>query len=297
VGSNFGFYSNPSVTALIAKGASAASASAVATIWAQADQAAMKDAPFYPIVDPSQPLYHASYVHNAVYVPAPVGLEQAVSAVPRDEHRFHPGFDRAGQPGQRGQDSAGSRDSELGQVVTSQPELARVTGVAREHHHAAGNAPHLAQPGDRVLPVMNGANSHRGVEGLVIERQVLGRSSQARRRVREALRTRERRRFLWNCRSGGLYGRCPWFQPFRVTAGTDIADRARHSHDPSESLSQTVPGCCGSVAGRFGLVSGVGGTGAWGRFPGFRVEVQAFAGSADELGPVTVRQTLGDKRP
>jgi peptide/nickel transport system substrate-binding protein len=69
VGSNFGFYSNPSVSALIAKGASAASPSAAATIWAQADQAVMKDAPFYPIVDPNQPLYHASYVHNAVYIP------------------------------------------------------------------------------------------------------------------------------------------------------------------------------------------------------------------------------------
>ena len=64
--------------------------------------------------------------------------------------------------------------AKLGQVVTSQPELARVTGVEREHHHAASNAPHLAQAGDRVLPVMNGGKSHRGVEGLVIERQVLG---------------------------------------------------------------------------------------------------------------------------
>jgi peptide/nickel transport system substrate-binding protein len=70
VGSNFGFYSDPAVTSLIAKGASAATASAAATIWGQADEAVMKDAPFYPIVDPNQPNYHASYVHNAVYVPA-----------------------------------------------------------------------------------------------------------------------------------------------------------------------------------------------------------------------------------
>jgi peptide/nickel transport system substrate-binding protein len=69
-GSNFGFYNNQAVTALIAKGASAASAPAAATIWAQADQDVMKDAPFYPIVNPNQPLYHASYVHNAVYIPA-----------------------------------------------------------------------------------------------------------------------------------------------------------------------------------------------------------------------------------
>jgi len=52
IGSNFGFYNNPSVTSLIAKGASSASASSAATIWAQADEAVMKDAPFYPIVDP-----------------------------------------------------------------------------------------------------------------------------------------------------------------------------------------------------------------------------------------------------
>ena len=30
----------------------------------------MKDAPIYPIIEPQQPLYHASYVHNAVYIPA-----------------------------------------------------------------------------------------------------------------------------------------------------------------------------------------------------------------------------------
>ena len=41
-----------------------------ATVWAQADQKVMQDAPFYPITQPLQPLYHASYVHNAVYVPA-----------------------------------------------------------------------------------------------------------------------------------------------------------------------------------------------------------------------------------
>ena len=33
------------------------------------------------------------------------------------------------------------------------------------------------------------------------------------------------------------------------------------------------------------------------RFPGSTVEVQALAGRADELGPVTVRQTAGDERP
>ncbi len=69
-GSNFGFYNNPAVTSLIAQGAQAATASAAATIWAQADQKVMQDAAIYPITDPNQPLYHASYVHNAVYLPA-----------------------------------------------------------------------------------------------------------------------------------------------------------------------------------------------------------------------------------
>jgi peptide/nickel transport system substrate-binding protein len=69
-GSNFGFYSDPAVTSMIAQGAKAATASAAATIWAQADQKIMQDAVIYPITDPQQPLYHAAYVHNAVYIPA-----------------------------------------------------------------------------------------------------------------------------------------------------------------------------------------------------------------------------------
>jgi len=70
VGSNFGFYNNPSVNSLIEKAGTSASASSAASLWAQADQAVMKDAAIYPITDPQQPNYHASYVHNAVYVPA-----------------------------------------------------------------------------------------------------------------------------------------------------------------------------------------------------------------------------------
>src|SRR5205085_12616217 len=80
--------------------------------------------------------------------------EEAVGAIPRNEHQLHPGSDRAGQLGSE----ADAGGSDLGQVVTSQPEPATptpVTGVAREHHHAASHAPHLAQAGNRVLPVMN----------------------------------------------------------------------------------------------------------------------------------------------
>jgi peptide/nickel transport system substrate-binding protein len=70
VGSNFGFYNNPSVTALIGKAATTGNASQAAALWGQLDQKVMQDAPVYPITAQLQPLYHASYVHNAVYVPA-----------------------------------------------------------------------------------------------------------------------------------------------------------------------------------------------------------------------------------
>jgi peptide/nickel transport system substrate-binding protein len=70
IGSNFGFYNNSSVISMTDQAASSASASEAASIWAKADQQVMKDAAIYPITDPLQPNYHASYVHNAVYIPA-----------------------------------------------------------------------------------------------------------------------------------------------------------------------------------------------------------------------------------
>jgi peptide/nickel transport system substrate-binding protein len=70
VGSNFGFYNNPAVNNMITQAAQAPTASAANSLWAQLDHQVMADAPIFPITDPQQPLYHASYVHNAVYVPA-----------------------------------------------------------------------------------------------------------------------------------------------------------------------------------------------------------------------------------
>jgi peptide/nickel transport system substrate-binding protein len=70
LGSNFGFYNSPAADSLISQAESATSLSAAARLWAQADQTVMKDAPFFPITYDNQPNYHASYVHNAVYVPA-----------------------------------------------------------------------------------------------------------------------------------------------------------------------------------------------------------------------------------
>ncbi len=69
-GSNFGFYSNPAVTALITTAAAQGNAATAATLWAQIDQDVMADAAIYPITQPLQANFHASYVHNAVYVPA-----------------------------------------------------------------------------------------------------------------------------------------------------------------------------------------------------------------------------------
>src|SRR5436190_11822161 len=125
--------------------------------------------------------------------PAPVGLEEAVSAIPRNEHRLHPGSDRAGQLGSE----AGAGGNDLRQVVTSQPEPATptpVSGVASEHHQAARHAPHLAQAGDRIMPAMNSGKSHRGVEGLVLERKALRGGRDALRCACGTLRTHDCRR-------------------------------------------------------------------------------------------------------
>jgi peptide/nickel transport system substrate-binding protein len=70
VGSNFGFYNDPTVNALISKASATADVASADQMWVQADQDVMKDAAIYPITDSLQPNYHASYVHNAVYITA-----------------------------------------------------------------------------------------------------------------------------------------------------------------------------------------------------------------------------------
>ncbi len=69
-GSNFGFYDNPKVDSLITQASAASSSSKAQSLWQQADKQIMDDAAFFPITSPQQPLYHASRVHNTVYVPA-----------------------------------------------------------------------------------------------------------------------------------------------------------------------------------------------------------------------------------
>ncbi|MBD3782436.1 MAG: ABC transporter substrate-binding protein [Micrococcales bacterium] len=69
-GSNFGFYENPAVDALVAKASEAATPQDAAPLWAQADHLVMQDAAFFPITEPRTPNYHAAQVHGAVYIPA-----------------------------------------------------------------------------------------------------------------------------------------------------------------------------------------------------------------------------------
>ena len=68
-GSNFGFYENPTTDSLITKASSTASTSEAASLWTQADHQVMADAAIFPITSPTQPVYHATQVHNAVYIP------------------------------------------------------------------------------------------------------------------------------------------------------------------------------------------------------------------------------------
>jgi peptide/nickel transport system substrate-binding protein len=69
-GSNFSYWNDPAINALIAKAASQSSPVAAGKLWAQIDEDVMQQAPTYQITQSMQPLYHSSFVHNAVYVPA-----------------------------------------------------------------------------------------------------------------------------------------------------------------------------------------------------------------------------------
>jgi peptide/nickel transport system substrate-binding protein len=68
--SNFGLFNDPKVNKMIDQAKAAKSASAADAIWAQADRQVMEDAAFFPITDPNGATYHASQVHNYIYLPA-----------------------------------------------------------------------------------------------------------------------------------------------------------------------------------------------------------------------------------
>jgi peptide/nickel transport system substrate-binding protein len=69
-GSNYGFYANPKTNELIKQATNAKTPDEAATLWHQADQAVMADAPFFPITNPNTANYKATQVNNAIYMPS-----------------------------------------------------------------------------------------------------------------------------------------------------------------------------------------------------------------------------------
>jgi peptide/nickel transport system substrate-binding protein len=67
-GSNFGYFSSPTVDTLVNDALAQPTEAQADVYWAKADEAVMAGAAIYPITDPLQLLEHASYVHNAVFI-------------------------------------------------------------------------------------------------------------------------------------------------------------------------------------------------------------------------------------
>ena len=69
-GSDFGFYNNSKVNQLVNEASSTVDQAKAAQLWQQADAQVMADAAIFPITSNNQPTYHASHVHNTVFIPA-----------------------------------------------------------------------------------------------------------------------------------------------------------------------------------------------------------------------------------
>jgi peptide/nickel transport system substrate-binding protein len=67
--SDFGLFNDPAVNSLIDQAKSAADHAQSTALWTQADRKVMDDAAIFPITDPNTPVYHASQVHNAIFLP------------------------------------------------------------------------------------------------------------------------------------------------------------------------------------------------------------------------------------
>jgi peptide/nickel transport system substrate-binding protein len=67
-GSNFGYFSDPTVNGLIKQALNQSTEAQADVYWAKADQAVMTAAAFFPITDELALAEHAPYVHNAVYM-------------------------------------------------------------------------------------------------------------------------------------------------------------------------------------------------------------------------------------
>jgi peptide/nickel transport system substrate-binding protein len=70
IGSNFGLYNDPATNDLIKQAIAAPTTDAAAALWAKADAKVMEQAAFYPLTQPKQANYHATQVHNTIYVPS-----------------------------------------------------------------------------------------------------------------------------------------------------------------------------------------------------------------------------------
>lgn len=68
-GSNYGLFNDPTVNNLIKQAQAQPNEAQADQFWAKADMAVMNGAAIYPITSDNQLLVHASYVHNAVYMP------------------------------------------------------------------------------------------------------------------------------------------------------------------------------------------------------------------------------------
>jgi len=67
-GSNFGYFSDPTVNATINQALSQTTEAQADTYWAKADEEVMQGAAIYPITSELQLAEHAPYVHNAVFM-------------------------------------------------------------------------------------------------------------------------------------------------------------------------------------------------------------------------------------
>jgi peptide/nickel transport system substrate-binding protein len=69
-GSDFGFYNDNTLNALVLKAAAETNPTQSQADWARADALVMKDAAIFPITANNQPTYHATHTHNDVFIAA-----------------------------------------------------------------------------------------------------------------------------------------------------------------------------------------------------------------------------------
>ena len=152
----------------------------------------------------------------------PVGVKEAVGAVPGDRHGVHSRANRLGALAE-GRAARGER-GELGEVVADQPEAGWQRVVPLKDDDASGDAPHLAQARDRIGPVVVGEDRHRGVEGLIGKGQSLGRCGDAGRGVADrCARITAEGSTAVTFRSGGRRSRFPHPRSRRCRASPSAA--------------------------------------------------------------------------